>query len=115
MTKQNLTEQKVILVTGSSNGFGRLTVESLARQGHTVFASMRNPSSRNAAVRTELLQLAKVENLDLHVAELDVTDDSSVEKAVAQVINLDRSSNLAIPQFDFGGQENGQSGTLAGT
>ncbi len=86
MTNQNLPDQKVILVTGSSNGIGRLTVATLARQRHTVYASMRYANGRNASVRTELQQLAKDENLDLNVIELDVTDDTSVEKAVADII-----------------------------
>ncbi len=86
MTNQNLPDQKVILITGSSNGIGRLTVATLARQGHTVYASMRDANGRNAAARTELQQLAKEENLDLYVIELDVTDDTSVEKAVADII-----------------------------
>jgi len=86
MTKQNLPDQKVILVTGSSNGIGRLTVVTLARKGHTVYASMRDANGRNAAARLELRQLAKDENLDLTVIELDVTDDTSVEKAVADII-----------------------------
>jgi NAD(P)-dependent dehydrogenase (short-subunit alcohol dehydrogenase family) len=86
MTNQNLPDPKVILVTGSSNGIGRLTVATLARQGHTVYASMRYANGQNAAVRTELQQLAKEENLDLNVIELDVTDDTSVEKAVADII-----------------------------
>ena len=86
MTNQNLPDLKVILVTGSSNGIGRLTVATLARQGHTVYASMRDANGRNAAARTELQQLAKDENLDLTVIELDVTDDTSVEKAVADII-----------------------------
>lgn len=86
MTNQNLLDQKVILVTGSSNGIGRLTVATLARQGHTVYASMRDANGRNAAARTELQQLAKDENLDLNVIELDVTDETSVEKAVADII-----------------------------
>ncbi len=63
---QNM-QKKVILVTGSSHGIGRLTVETLARQGHTVYASMRDAKGRNAAIRTELQQLAKDENLDLYV------------------------------------------------
>src|SRR4051812_3151315 len=33
-----------ILVTGSSSGLGRRTVETLARHGHTVFASLRGCS-----------------------------------------------------------------------
>ena len=86
MTNQNLPDQKVILVTGSSNGIGRLTVATLARQRHTVYASMRDANGRNAAARTELQQLANEANLDLNVIELDVTDDTSVEKAVADII-----------------------------
>ena len=75
MINQKLLDQKVILVTGSSNGIGRLTVETLARQGHTVYASMRDANGKNAAVALELQQLAKDENLDLTVIELDVTDN----------------------------------------
>jgi len=86
MTNQKLPDQKVILVTGSSNGIGRLTVETLARQGHTVYASMRDANGKNAAVAFQLQQLAKDENLDLTVIELDVTDDTSVEQAVADII-----------------------------
>ncbi len=77
---------KVILVTGSSSGFGRLTVETLARQGHQVYASMRDIHGRNAEPSAELRNRAAAENLSLRVVELDVTDDASVEVAVEQVI-----------------------------
>jgi NAD(P)-dependent dehydrogenase (short-subunit alcohol dehydrogenase family) len=78
--------KKVILVTGSSSGFGRLTVETLARQGHNVYATMRDVHDRNAEASVELMNLAEAENLSLQVVELDVTDDASAEAAVEQVI-----------------------------
>ncbi len=31
--------KSVILITGASSGFGRLTAEALAKAGHTVYAS----------------------------------------------------------------------------
>ena len=77
---------QVILITGTSTGFGRLMSESLARKGHTVFASMRNVAGRNASNRAELCDLAETEDLSLHVVELDVTDVASVENAVDKVI-----------------------------
>jgi NAD(P)-dependent dehydrogenase (short-subunit alcohol dehydrogenase family) len=76
MTKSN------ILVTGSNSGFGRLISLALARGGHTVFATMRSPATKNAKAAGELRALAEAERLPLHVVELDVTDDRSVAAAV---------------------------------
>ncbi len=71
-----------ILITGSSSGFGRTTAEDLARKGHTVFATMRGVEGKNSGVAGELRQLADSEGLALHVLELDVTNDTSVDSAV---------------------------------
>src|SRR5260221_1123984 len=75
-----------ILVTGSSTGFGRLTVETLARQGHAVLAGIRDIAGKNQTIRDELRALAEKEHLALDLVELDVTNDSAVDAAVQHLV-----------------------------
>jgi NAD(P)-dependent dehydrogenase (short-subunit alcohol dehydrogenase family) len=76
---------KVVLITGSSTGFGRDAAETLARRGYTVFASMRDCSGKNAGNKQALERIAKEEDLALFVPDLDVTSDDSVEAAVQEI------------------------------
>ena len=75
------------LITGCSTGFGRDAAERLARRGHTVVATMRDVDGRNRPHREALEALAARERLALTVVELDVTDDASVQRAVADAID----------------------------
>jgi NAD(P)-dependent dehydrogenase (short-subunit alcohol dehydrogenase family) len=78
--------RKVVLITGSSTGFGRLAAEKLARRGHAVYATMRGVAGANAGAAAELTALAEAEGLTLVPLELDVTDAAGVERAVADVV-----------------------------
>lgn len=86
--------RKTILVTGSNSGFGRLIVETLARQGAHVFAGMREPDGKNAQAAGELRALAEQEQLALDTVSLDVTDDASVQQAIDSV--LQKSNRLDV-------------------
>jgi NAD(P)-dependent dehydrogenase (short-subunit alcohol dehydrogenase family) len=77
----------VVLITGASTGIGNLTAQSLARAGHTVYASMRDPLGRNAGRADALLALGQAEQLDLRIAELDVQSQDSADAAVHTVIS----------------------------
>src|SRR5204863_7893310 len=91
-----MSSKQVVFITGSSTGFGRLFAETLARKGHTVFATMRDPGGRNAKNGAEIRALAEKDSLPIHVLEMDVTDDASVERAVDAAIAKARRIDVAI-------------------
>ena len=70
-----------IVITGCSTGFGRDAARRFAEAGHQVFATMRNVEGANAGAAGELRYLATESDWALHVVELDVTDDASVQAA----------------------------------
>jgi NAD(P)-dependent dehydrogenase (short-subunit alcohol dehydrogenase family) len=83
-----VAERQVVLVTGSSSGFGELIAKSLTTQGHHVFASMRQVDSRNASSATALREWSQGRSGRLDVIEMDVTSDESVQAAVAEISEL---------------------------
>jgi NAD(P)-dependent dehydrogenase (short-subunit alcohol dehydrogenase family) len=91
-----MNSKQVVLITGSSTGFGRLFTETLARKGHTVFATMRDPGGRNAKNASEIRVLAEKDSLPIHVLDLDVTDDTSVEQSVNAAIAKAGRIDVAI-------------------
>ncbi len=91
-----MNSKQVVLITGSSTGFGRLFAETLARKGHTVFATMRDPGGRNAKNASEIRALAEKGSLPIHILELDVTNDASVDRAVDAAVAKAGRLDVAI-------------------
>ena len=81
-----MTTKQVILVTGASSGIGRLSAQALAAAGHTVYASMRGITAKNAAKSRELRDWSFARGLDLRVVELDVLSQDSADAAVATIV-----------------------------
>jgi NAD(P)-dependent dehydrogenase (short-subunit alcohol dehydrogenase family) len=77
---------KVIVITGASSGFGALTARALARAGHTVYATMRGTTGRNAPQVAEVARYASEHGVDLRPVELDVASTESVEQGIATII-----------------------------
>ena len=76
-TPQNAVagDQKSILVTGASTGIGRHLAESLAADGHHVYAGARKDK--------DLAELEAIENIT--AVRLDVTSQDQVDAAVAMI------------------------------
>lgn len=74
-------QQKTALITGATDGLGRATAILMAKSGYRVFAA-----GRSAEKRAQLDGLARERALPLETLELDVCDDSSVQRAVASVL-----------------------------
>jgi len=74
------SKQKVAIVTGCSSGIGHEISLILARNGFTAYATMRNLQKGS-----DLKSIAEDEKLPLHFAQLDVTDENSVKKAIQTI------------------------------
>ena len=86
-----------IIITGCSSGIGFATAVLLAKNKHTVFATMRNPSDN-----TELQNLADKKNLPIIILPLDVTNDGSVKNAIAQVLDYTGKIDVLINNAGIG-------------
>ena len=71
---------RIALITGGTDGLGRATAVMLAERGYRVFAGGRN-AERIAALQ----QFARERKLPLTATELDVCDDASVDRVVAEI------------------------------
>ncbi len=69
-----IEKSRPVLITGCSTGIGRATAERLADEGYNVHATARRPES---------IQDLAEKGMKTHA--LDVTDESSMEAAVAEV------------------------------
>ena len=72
---------KVVLVTGANSGIGRSTAVRMAEQGWTVYGTMRD-LDKGAKLRAR----CEAAGVEVRPIVCDVTDDATVEAAVAQVV-----------------------------
>jgi NAD(P)-dependent dehydrogenase (short-subunit alcohol dehydrogenase family) len=84
-----MAQRKIILITGTSSGFGRLSSIALAKKGHRVWATMRGVEGKNREKAKELKNAVSGAPGSVEVLELDVTGDDSVRNAVEHIKKTD--------------------------
>jgi len=89
--------RKIVLITGCSSGFGMISAARLSSLGYTVYASMRD-LSKNNDLRVELDQ----RDTNCHMIELDVRDDTSIQKTINTIADQEGKLDILINNAGYG-------------
>ncbi len=89
-------DQRNVLITGTSSGFGKLMAISLVEKGYKVWASMRNLEGKNRTKAEELKGEIQNQSGTLEVLELDVTKMQSVQKAIDHIRATDGKLEVIV-------------------
>ena len=84
-------EKKVILITGASSGIGFDAAQTLARQGHTVYAAAR---------RVEKME--PLQSDGVKVLRMDVTDSASMAEGVKTVLDAEGRIDVLVNNAGYG-------------
>ncbi len=93
----NSSSNKIILITGTSSGFGLLAAARLASKGHIVVATMRDLSRKD-----DLLQEVQERGGKVDVFQLDVTHPDSIAKTVNDVIQKYGRIDVLVNNAGYG-------------
>jgi NAD(P)-dependent dehydrogenase (short-subunit alcohol dehydrogenase family) len=88
----------VALITGTSTGIGLATALHFGREGHDVWAGVRNPTAA-----TELRAAIDKERLPVRIVALDVDDAESVQRGVAEVVDKSGRVDVLVNNAGIGG------------
>ncbi len=82
---------KVILITGASTGIGFETALLLAKEGHIVYATMRDTAKGDT-----LEHEAVKRHVSLQVLSLDVQNETSIKQCIEQIITREKTIDVLI-------------------
>ena len=86
-----MMKEKVILITGASSGIGYDAAQTLARQGHRVYAAAR---------RVEKMEPLK--EFGAKVIRMDVTDEASMQQGVEAVMKAEGRLDVLVNNAGYG-------------
>tara|TARA_A100001015_G_scaffold255697_1_gene297313 strand:+ start:1684 stop:2571 length:888 start_codon:yes stop_codon:yes gene_type:complete len=86
------SKKKIVLITGSSSGIGKTTVELLSKNNLQVIATMRKINGENSEIANELKEL----NENITIEDLDVTCPASIKNVVNNIIEKFKKIDVVI-------------------
>lgn len=89
----------VVLITGASSGIGKAIAEALAKLGYKVYGTSRK---LEAGKILEVIPKSQNNPGFLHMLQLDVCSEESVENAVNLVLNKEGRIDILINNAGFG-------------
>ena len=90
--------QPVAVVTGANSGIGRATAIHLAKNGYSVFGTVRSLTKA-----TKVLAMAEDHGAELQLIELDIASDDSVSEGMAQILRQAGRVDVLVNNAGVGG------------
>lgn len=89
--------QKIILITGTSSGFGLLSAARLSAAGHIVYATMRD-INKSTELRNEIAKRGG----HIEIRPLDVTQIDTIKKVVEEINQTHGCLDVVINNAGYG-------------
>lgn len=93
-----MTTERIALITGANKGIGLETARQLGALGHTVWLGCRDEERGNKAVED-----LRGNGIQAHFVQLDITDDASVQAAVAHLQSKTDRLDVLVNNAGIGG------------
>lgn len=88
----------VSVITGANSGIGRAIAIYLARKGHEVYGTVRDPERAG-----KLLSMARDAGVEVQLITLDVAEDESVRHGIAEILNRSGHVDVLVNNAGVGG------------
>jgi short-subunit dehydrogenase len=83
--------KQVVLITGASSGIGKESARLLINKGYTVYAAARRVEN-----------MSDLQALGVKLIEMDITNNSSVQKAVEGIISVEKRIDVLVNNAGYG-------------
>ena len=84
---RNNFSDKIVLITGATQGIGKATAEYLQKKGFKIYGTSRNPN--------------QYPNISFPLIKLDITNDESVKECIEQIISKEGKIDVLVNNISY--------------